>query len=53
MRIKPSQKSETPSLRAEPDKDAEFAALHRQMRELEFERGILCGTAQYFVGETN
>jgi transposase len=51
--IKAAEESETPSVRAEADKDAEIAALRRQVRELELEREILRRAAKYFAGETN
>lgn len=51
--IKAAETAEAPSARAEADKDAEIAALRRQVRELELEREILRRAAKYFAGETN
>lgn len=51
--IKAAEDSETPSSGAETAKDAETAALRRQVRELQLEREILRRAAKYFAGETN
>jgi transposase len=51
--IKAAEESEAPSVQVEADKDAEIAALRRQVRELELEREILRRAAKYFAGETN
>ncbi|UDL96886.1 IS3 family transposase [Streptomyces longhuiensis] len=48
--IKAAETAEAPSARAEADKDAEIAALRRQVRELELEREILRRAAKYFGG---
>ncbi|MCX4419300.1 transposase [Streptomyces mirabilis] len=51
--IKTAEKAERPEAVAESAKDAEIAALRKQVRELEMERDILRRAARYFAGETN
>ncbi|MGW4135239.1 transposase [Streptomyces mirabilis] len=51
--IKTAEKAERPEAVAESGKDAEIAALRKQVRELEMERDILRRAAKYFAGETN
>jgi transposase len=51
--IKTAEKAERPEAVAESAKDAEIAALCKQVRELEMERDILRRAAKYFAGETN
>ncbi|WP_060905498.1 transposase [Streptomyces scabiei] len=51
--INAAEESETPSVRVEVDKDAEIAALRRQVHELELEREILRRAAKYFACETS
>ncbi|QIY68835.1 transposase [Streptomyces sp. RLB1-33] len=51
--IKTAEKAERPEAVAESAKDAEIAALRKQVRELEMERDILRRAAKYFAGETN
>lgn len=45
--------AERPETVAASAKDAEIAALRKQVRELEMERDILRRAAKYFAGETN
>lgn len=51
--IKTTEKAERPEAVAASAKDAEIAALCKQVRELELERDILRRAAKYFAGETN
>ncbi|MCT9112832.1 transposase [Streptomyces mirabilis] len=51
--IKAAEKAARPEAVAESAKDAEIAALRKQVRELEMERDILRRAAKYFAGETN
>ena len=51
--IKTAEKAERPEAVAESAKDAEIAALRKQVRELEMERDILRRAAKYFAGEAN
>ncbi|MET7382945.1 IS3 family transposase [Streptomyces sp. NPDC005526] len=48
--IKTAENAERPEALAESTKDAEFAALRKQVRELEMERDILRRAAKYFGG---
>ncbi|WP_443065564.1 IS3 family transposase [Streptomyces sp. NBC_00557] len=48
--IKAAEKAERPEAIAESAKDAEIAALRKQVRELEMERDILRRAAKYFGG---
>nr|WP_323377519.1 IS3 family transposase [Streptomyces sp. RB17] len=48
--IKTAEKAERPEAVAESVKDAEIAALRKQIRELEMERDILRRAAKYFGG---
>ncbi|MFD8396481.1 transposase [Streptomyces sp. NPDC059680] len=51
--IKTAEKAERPEAVAASAKDAQIAALRRQVRELEMERDILRRAAKCFAGETN
>ncbi len=51
--IKTTGNAERPEALAQSTKDAEIAALRKQVRELETERDILRRAAKYFAGETN
>ncbi|MFD3739768.1 transposase [Streptomyces sp. NPDC058629] len=51
--IKTAENDERPEALAESTRDAEIAALRKQVRELEMERDILRRAAKYLAGETN
>ena len=51
--IKTAENAERLEALAESTRDAEIAALRKQVRELEMERDILRRAAKYFAGETN
>lgn len=51
--IKTVEHAERPEAVGQSTKDAEIAALRRQIRELEMERDILRRAAKYFAGGTN
>ncbi|MEU7473541.1 transposase [Streptomyces sp. NPDC044984] len=51
--IRTAEHAERPEAVAQSTKDAEIAALRKQVRELERERDVLRRAAKYFAGETN
>jgi transposase len=51
--IKTAENAARTEALAESTKDAQIAALRKQVRELEMERDILRRAAKYFAGATN